>query len=147
MQSKRATTVADQDVAQTVANNKDDAKEASHCGRRPGSAKSQGAIAVAGALPPADTLPDDRCRCGLELSACGACGLGWAQRQQAVDLAGTSEATAVAEHVTLIFAPPARLYYVGHTKDHLEERGFRCVKWLRTPDAHEMAHLDQEQRG
>ena len=81
---------------------------------------------------------------------------GWAQRQQAVDLAGTrasaksqesSEASAVAEHVTLIFAPPARLYYVGHTKAHLEERGFRCVQWLHKPDAHEMARLDLEGRG
>ena len=45
LQSKRATTVADQDVALAVANNKD-AKPASLYGRRPGSAKSQGAIAV-----------------------------------------------------------------------------------------------------
>ena len=134
MRSKQATTAADQDVAQTVAKRKDDAKEASHCGRRPGSAKSQGATAVAGALPPADTLPD-------------ACGLGRAQWQEAVDLAGTSEATAVAQHVALIFSPPARLYFVDHTKKHLEQRGFRCVKWLRTPDAHEMAYLDQAERG
>ena len=99
LQSKRATTVADQDVAPAVANNKD-AKQASHDGRRPGSAKRQGATAVAGALSPADNLPDDN------LPACGSCGLGRAQRQQAVDLAGTrasakgqesSEATAVAE--------------------------------------------------
>ena len=45
LQSKRATTVADQDVALAVANNKD-AKPASLYGRRPGSAKSQGGTAV-----------------------------------------------------------------------------------------------------
>ena len=48
--------------------------------------------------------------------------------------------------VTLVMAPPKRLYYARHTMLHLEGRGFPHLRWLRTPDATELASFDSEQK-
>ena len=48
--------------------------------------------------------------------------------------------------VSLVFAPPKRLYYVRHTMKHLHERGFPDIMWLRTPDADEIQHLDPDRQ-
>ena len=56
----------------------------------------------------------------------------------------------VADHeqyfLTLVVSPPKRLYYAEHTMQHLEERGFPEVHWLRSPDADEIAHLDPDKK-
>lgn len=42
------------------------------------------------------------------------------------------------EIATFLLGPPSRLYYVLHTCAHLVSHGFPDVRWLRTPETHEL---------
>ena len=43
-----------------------------------------------------------------------------------------------------MIGPPSRVAYVKQTMQHLWDRNFPDIRWLRTPDAHELRELDPE---
>ena len=57
-------------------------------------------------------------------------------------------ATSVADHgqnvKTLVMASAKRVHYARHTMQHLTDRGFPDVMWLRTPDNDDIVDLDPD---